>query len=265
MTSNVHTHKSHSFDWKTAAVSGLIETTIRQPLMCITSMMISNEIGPFRAIKETHAKGGVLHFYSGAQGLGLGASQRLFHRITTFAANEEMRNRGYTLPSIAAVTATLETISTITGEMFLTVSQTQNSNSKMKELIKSQIAKEGWRSLSKGMVASMGRNLSFNGAFFSVSYYRTDEVKKYPLASSLIAATSAVFVSHIFEVIRVKKVSSAKAVTYTEITTKLYSNLGSRALVVGIVPRLLSVGAGSFIAMGFFNKFGNKEAFNDNK
>lgn len=258
MTQAIQSEKNHIFDWKTAATSGLIETTVRQPLMCITSLIISNEIGPLRAIQSSFAKGGVLYFYSGAQGLGLGASQRLFHRVTTFAANEEMKERGYTLPSIAAATATLETISTVTGEMFLTISQTQNANASMKEIIQSQIAKEGLTSLSKGMMASMGRNLSFNGAFFSVSYYRPEEVKKYPFISSLVAASSAVFVSHIFEVIRVKKVAGGVS-SYKDITKNLYSTLGPRALFVGVIPRLLSVGAGSFIAMGFFNKFGKKE------
>jgi hypothetical protein len=242
-----------SFRWEYAALGATLETGIRQPLMSTASVMIATQQGAIPSIRHIYQKGGLIEFYCGFQGLGIALGQRILHRITTFGANQHLREAGHSLPTIAMTTALLETSLTMLGETFLTAAQTQEGKLSPFQILVERFKSKGFKALTTGIEATVLRNISFNAFFFAIPFYNQELVKEHPLSTAACSASAAVLGSHFFEVLRVKKVKDP-AESYVKIVKQLFKTLGAKSLVIGIQPRLMSVGVGSCLAMAVYHK-----------
>jgi hypothetical protein len=241
-----------------AAITGAtIENIFRQPLTAVTIVMINQKKGLYEAFISLYREGGLSRFYNGAQGFAISWLMRTSHRITTFGINQNLHSANYSNTTIALATTIAEFGTTAFGELVLTLAQTPQTKSTPLQIIKKRYQQRGFSSLTTGFLGNSARNIIFNGLLFGIKNNSTDSMKKHAFSMSAIITLVAVITSHPPEVIRARKVD-APSKSYIQIIKSIYSESSFKGFSKGLVPRIGSVGIGTFIMMLTFTHLTNK-------
>lgn len=234
-----------------------IENVLRQPLTAITIVMINQNISLKKASSLLYGQGGIKRFYNGSQGFTISWIMRSTHRISTFSVNEKMHKKGFSNVSIAIAATVAEFVTTAFGELILTISQNPENKATPFRLIKERYQKEGLRALTNGFIGNSLRNIIFNGTLFGLKNRYTSKINDYPTASAALISLIAVVLSHPLEVVRIQKVNSPHPQSYFLTAKKILEKSSLKGFSAGLVPRIYSVGVGTFVMMTVYTKILN--------
>lgn len=235
----------------TSIVGASVENIIRQPLTAATVVMINENKSLGEATLALYRNGGIKRFYNGIQGFGISWLMRSTHRVATFETNQRMNEAGYSNAAISVATTVAEVATTSIGELILTLAQSQKKDKQILDLIKTRYREGGFSSFTTGFIGNCGRNIIFNAALFGLKNKYDSQVKANPIAMSAFISLNAVVLSHPIEILRTKKVKTPEF-SYYDLGRKTYSEIGIGGFGQGLLPRILSVGAGTFTMMAIF-------------